>query len=99
MQALEPQIKQFNDLFINVHKGEEIILDYIPGSGTTVTIAGNLKGTIQGADFNRALFSIWLGDDPVGMICVMPCLAFNLLFLHSQQSHIIITIDLISELF
>ncbi len=66
LKALSPRIKQFNELFITVHEGEEIILDYTPDTGTTITIAGNNKGAIQGADFNRALLSIWLGDTPVG---------------------------------
>lgn len=63
---LSSKIKQFNELFVDVHEGEEIILDYKPDSGTTVTIAGNIKGTVEGADFNRALLSIWLGKEPVG---------------------------------
>jgi len=66
LKALAPRIKQFNELFVDVRKNEEIILDYTPDLGTTITIAGNNKGTIQGADFNRALLSIWLGDEPVG---------------------------------
>ena len=66
LKALAPRIKKFNELFVDVRKGEEIILDYTPDLGTTVTIAGNNKGTIKGADFNRALLSIWLGDEPVG---------------------------------
>ncbi len=37
-----------------------------PEQGTMVSIAGELKGTVAGADFNRALLSIWLGKDPVG---------------------------------
>ncbi len=63
---LSEKIKQFNELFIDVHEGEEIVLDYIPGSGTTVSIAGNIMGSVEGADFNRALLSIWLGKEPVG---------------------------------
>jgi len=66
LKALDPEIQQFNELFIDVHEGEEIILDYTPGQGTAVSIAGELKGTVAGADFNRALLSIWLGKDPVG---------------------------------
>jgi len=65
LKQLSPQITQFNSLFVNVHEGEEIILDYKVGSGTTVTIAGIKKGIIRGADFNRALLSIWIGREPV----------------------------------
>lgn len=66
LKALGSKIQQFNDLFIDVHEGEEIILDYTPDQGTAVSIAGELKGNVTGADFNRALLSIWLGKEPVG---------------------------------
>ncbi len=44
--------------------GEQVVLDYIPGKGTNISIGGTLKGTIEGADFMRALWSIFLGDNP-----------------------------------
>ncbi len=66
IKNISKKITQFNELFIDVHEGEEIILDYKPGSGTTVSIAGDTKGTVEGANFNRALLSIWLGNEPVG---------------------------------
>lgn len=66
LKALDIKIQQFNTLFTDVHEGEEIILDYNPEQGTAVQIGGEIKGTVQGADFNRALLSIWLGDEPVG---------------------------------
>lgn len=65
LQTLHTKIQQFNELFIDVHKGEKIILDFTPGQGTLVSIAGENKGIIEGADFNRALLSIWLGNKPV----------------------------------
>ena len=65
LEQLGSKIQQFNDLFIDVHKGEEIVLDYSPGQGTTVSIAGKARGTVEGKEFNRALLSIWLGDEPV----------------------------------
>ena len=41
-----------------------ILLDYLPGAGTRVTVSGDDKGTIPGEEFNRALLRIWLGDQP-----------------------------------
>jgi Chalcone isomerase-like len=41
--------------------GEVCEIDYVPGKGTTVTIAGEVKGTVAGPEFMRALFGIWLG--------------------------------------
>lgn len=64
-KALAQRIAAFNGMFDDVHEGEEIILDYTPEGGTTVSIAGKDRGTIAGADFNRALLSIWLGPRPV----------------------------------
>lgn len=64
MKTLAPQVDQFNKFFQTVHKGDVITLDYVPDDGTTVKINGTEKGKIQGADFNRALLEIWLGDEP-----------------------------------
>lgn len=65
MKTLAPRLDQFNELFQTVQKGDVITLDYIPDDGTTVSINGTEKGKIPGADFNRALLEVWLGEDPV----------------------------------
>jgi len=62
---LEPRLKQFNHMFSTLHEGDVVLLDYFPEEGTRVTIKGAEKGVIKGADFNRALLSVWLGKDPV----------------------------------
>ena len=36
----------------------------MPGKGTTVTVKGKVKGTIEGADFMRVLWAVYLGDSP-----------------------------------
>ena len=63
--ALQQRIDQFNAMFTDAKKGDVILLDYIPGTGTKVTIAGADKGVIPGKDFNDAMLLIWLGDKPV----------------------------------
>jgi len=47
-----------------VSKGDEMTLTYLPGKGVVVEIKGENRGTIPGADFARALFTIWLGESP-----------------------------------
>jgi len=37
---------------------------YAEAATTQVQINGELKGSIAGADFNRALLKVWLGDEP-----------------------------------
>ena len=67
LARLEPQVKQLEGIFNAVKaakKDDVILLDYLPGAGTRVTVRGEDKGTIAGEDFNRALLRIWLGDQP-----------------------------------
>ena len=62
---LQERIDQFNGMFDDVKKGDTIVLDFVPGQGTRVTVAKQEKGVIPGKDFNDALLRIWLGKNPV----------------------------------
>ncbi|MFQ5760931.1 MAG: chalcone isomerase family protein [Acidiferrobacterales bacterium] len=64
MEKLQARLADFNGLFADSKKGDVILLDYLPGKGTRVTINGQAKGTIAGADFNKALLKVWLGSKP-----------------------------------
>ncbi|MEH6344212.1 MAG: chalcone isomerase family protein [Bermanella sp.] len=46
-------------------KGESVEFDYIPGTGTLVTIKGLKKGIIKGDDYFNALLATWIGEKPV----------------------------------
>jgi len=46
-------------------EGDGIVITYVPGRGTIVTAKGAEKGIIEGKDFADALFSVWLGRNPV----------------------------------
>jgi hypothetical protein len=68
LAALDSGIKPFLAIFRSttaVNKGDVIALDYVPGEGTRVSINGVEKGRMAGAEFNRALLKIWLGEEPV----------------------------------
>ena len=65
LAALERRLERFMGLFGDMREGDRVWLDYLPGTGTTVTINGEPRGVIEGADFNAALLAVWLGDDPV----------------------------------
>lgn len=67
LAKLDAQVKQLRAVFdaVKVAKsGDVILIDYLPGSGTRVTINGAVTTTIAGEEFNRALLGIWLGDRP-----------------------------------
>jgi len=68
LAALGVQIQEMKLIFDSVNEvkpGDTIMLDYLPDSGTRVTVNGTERGIITGGDFNRALLKIWLGKNPV----------------------------------
>lgn len=65
LSALRERLEQFKAMFPTLHKGDEAVLTYLPGKGVSVTIMGEQKGVVPGADFARALLSVWLGKEPV----------------------------------
>ncbi len=65
MGALKARLDRFNAMFPDVKEGDEIDMTYVPGKATVVTAKGAEKGVIEGKDFADALFSVWLGPNPV----------------------------------
>ena len=65
LQAIEPEIMRMTSLFETMHKGDEMILDYVPGKGTVLTVKGQEKGVFPGIPFMLATFDFFLGADPI----------------------------------
>lgn len=68
MKALETRFYAFEKIFLSVSevkKGDTINLDYIPETGTHVSVNGVDKGYIEGADFYRSLLKTWVGTKPI----------------------------------
>jgi len=64
LAKLNARIQTFTDYFPDLKKGDVIILDYVPASGTRITINDKVEGVIEGADFYTGLLDIWLGEEP-----------------------------------
>lgn len=67
MEAIDSQMKAFNKMMTSeneVKKGQRIVLD-ITSTGTRASLNGKIMGNVEGAEFNRALLRIWLGNKPV----------------------------------
>jgi len=47
-----------------IRTGGSMRITYIPGTGTEVALDGKVKGVIEGHDFMKSVFAIWLGPDP-----------------------------------
>lgn len=68
LALIESRIRDLNRMMNSVgvlKKGGVVLIDYLPGAGTRVTINGEEKITIKGEDFFQALLRIWIGRKPV----------------------------------
>ena len=66
LEPIKPRIAELLSLLTDVKEGDVILLDFLPESGTVVSLNGTVKGKpIPGEDLYRALLRIWLGDKPV----------------------------------
>jgi len=68
LALLEKRIRDLNRMMSSIkviRKGSVVHLDYLPDTGTRVTVNGEEKITIPGADFYSAMLQIWIGLTPV----------------------------------
>lgn len=63
--AISSKIDTFKGFFLaEIKKNDVFDLVYIPSKGVTVYKNDKLSGTIEGMDFKKALFGIWLSNRP-----------------------------------
>ncbi len=62
--ATQAQVDQFVGALEAMKKGEQLVVTYVPGAGTTLSLRGKDKLTIAGLPFAQAVFSVWLGPKP-----------------------------------
>lgn len=62
---LVPKIESLNRLYEDVKPQDRYALTYLPGRGTQLTLNAVPLGTIDGSEFAKALFGIWLGENPI----------------------------------
>lgn len=64
LAAIRPQIDRLNSWMGDCADGSTLTFTYEPGKGVAVDVGTTRKGVIEGADFARSLFAIWLGPKP-----------------------------------
>jgi hypothetical protein len=62
--ALSSQRQQLYAVAQDMVSGDTMMIDYVPGAGTTISVNGTPKVTIAGYEFMKALFTIYLGPSP-----------------------------------
>lgn len=60
LSGLQSRIETINRWYTNVRAGDTYALTYIPNRGSELALNGTSLGVIEGADFARAYFGIWL---------------------------------------
>ena len=65
LRSLRPGIDRLHARYTDVKAGDSYTLSYRPGQGTELLRNNRRVELIEGAEFARAYFSIWLGADPV----------------------------------
>ncbi|PTL82600.1 chalcone isomerase family protein [Vitiosangium sp. GDMCC 1.1324] len=65
LPALQQRLDTFTAAIPDLKKGDELVLTYTPGKGTTIESKAGQKISVEGKDFSDALFSVWLGKSPV----------------------------------
>lgn len=58
--ALQTRLQTINRWYTDVQEGDTYALTYVPGRGCELALNGKSLGVIEGADFARAYFGIWL---------------------------------------
>lgn len=63
-KTMKAEIDQFLGALEPLNEGDEMVLTYLPGSGTTLARNDKEKLTIPTPGFASVLFSVWLGPNP-----------------------------------
>ena len=65
LSRIQDEVDAFLDVFTDeIVDGDVFDLVYLPGEGTRVLKNGEARATIEGLAFKKALFGIWLSDEP-----------------------------------
>lgn len=60
--AIEERLRRMDAWYPDPREGDRCAITYRPGRGTELVYNGKSLGVVEGADFARAYFSIWLGE-------------------------------------
>jgi hypothetical protein len=65
LAPLRERLGQLHRAYVDVKSGDRYALTYVPNRGTELSLNGHPLALIEGADFARAYFGIWIGRKPI----------------------------------
>lgn len=63
-RAIQEEVELMSQYFVDLNAGDRFSLTFIPDIGTKFAHNGVVTGVIEGEEFSKALFSVWIGDKP-----------------------------------
>jgi hypothetical protein len=65
MPALRERLDKLLKDIVDLKEKDDVTITYTPGKGTALAVQGKDGTTVEGKDFADAMFSVWLGANPV----------------------------------
>lgn len=65
LAPLRERLGQLHRAYVDVKSGDRYALTYVPNRGTELSLNGRPLALVEGADFARAYFGIWIGRRPI----------------------------------
>ncbi len=65
LAPLRERLGRLHAAYVDVKPGDRYALTYLPGVGTELSHNGRRLALVEGADFARVYYAIWLGDAPI----------------------------------
>lgn len=63
-EDVKAQFTELCSMMSDIKKAQAFIFTYVPGEGTTVSVAGEVKGKIGDKAFSDAMLRTWIGPKP-----------------------------------
>lgn len=63
IDSIKTKMHEFHGMQASVEEGDQMVIEFLDDT-VTVSVKGEVKGTITGREFQSALLLIWLGDEP-----------------------------------
>ena len=67
LAQIADRVDRINQAYKTVRDGDRSSLTFIPGRGTSLRINGKSVTMIEGEDFAKLYFKIWLGEQPISL--------------------------------
>jgi hypothetical protein len=64
LPQLTPQLELFHAVLGDLHRDDVLVLHYLPGAGTRLTVPGGATALVPGHLFAEAVLRSWLGEHP-----------------------------------